>query len=64
MPIIRVEMFQGKSREQRRAIARELTQAYVRAAGGKPEAVTVLLSDVDKQDWAVAGELMIDKHPD
>jgi 4-oxalocrotonate tautomerase len=63
MPIIRVEMFKGRSREQKRALARELTEAFVRAAGGKPEGVTVILQDVDKEDWAVAGELMAEKYP-
>ncbi|MBS0374376.1 MAG: 2-hydroxymuconate tautomerase family protein [Proteobacteria bacterium] len=63
MPIIRVEMFTGRSREQKRALARELTEAFVRVAGGKPEGVTVILQDVAKEDWAVAGELMADKYP-
>ena len=64
MPIIRVEMFKGRTRAQKRALARELTDAFVRACGGKPEAVTIVLADVDKEDWAVAGELMADKYPD
>lgn len=64
MPIIRVEMFKGRTRDQKRALARELTDAFVRAAGGKPEAVTIVLEDVDKEDWAVAGALMADKYPD
>jgi len=64
MPIIRVEMFKGRTREQKRALARELTDAFVRAAGGKPEAVTIVFADVDKEDWAVAGALMADKYPD
>jgi len=63
MPIIRVEMYKGRSREQKRALARELTEAFVRTAGGKPEGVTVILRDVDREDWAVAGELMADKTP-
>jgi 4-oxalocrotonate tautomerase len=64
MPIIRVEMFRGRSREQKRALARELTDAFVRIGGGKPEAVTIVFKDVDKEDWAVAGALMADKYPD
>lgn len=64
MPIIRVEMIKGRSREQKRVLARELTDTFVRACGGKPDAVTVVLVDVDKEDWAVAGALMADKYPD
>jgi 4-oxalocrotonate tautomerase len=57
-------MFKGRTREQKRALARELTDAFVRVAGGKPESVTIVLKDVDKEDWAVAGALMADKYPD
>jgi len=64
MPIIRVEMFKGRTREQKRALVRELTDAFVRVCGGKPDAVTVVLADVDKEDWGASGELMADKYPD
>jgi 4-oxalocrotonate tautomerase len=64
MPIIRVEMFKGRSREEKRSRVRELTETFVRVAGGKPESVTIILQDVDKEDWAAAGALMVDKYPD
>jgi 4-oxalocrotonate tautomerase len=57
-------MFKGRSREQKRALVRELTETFVRVAGGKPESVTIILQDVDKEDWAAAGALMVDKYPD
>lgn len=61
MPIIRVEMFKGRSREQKREIAKELTDTFIRVAGGKPEGVTIIFSDIDKEDWAVAGGLVADR---
>jgi 4-oxalocrotonate tautomerase len=64
MPIIRVEMFKGRSREQKRALARELTEACIRALACKPESVTIVLKDVDKEDWAVAGTLVADRVAD
>jgi 4-oxalocrotonate tautomerase len=64
MPIIRIEMFKGRSREQKRELARELTDTFVRVAGGKPESVTIVIQDVAKEDWAAAGVLMADKYPD
>jgi 4-oxalocrotonate tautomerase len=64
MPIIRVEMFRGRSREQKRLLVRELTDTFVRVAGGKPESVTIILQDVEKDDWGAAGMLMADKYPD
>jgi len=64
MPIIRIEMFKGRTREKKRELARELTDAFVRVCGGTPESVTIVMQDVDKTDWAVAGTLMADKYPD
>jgi 4-oxalocrotonate tautomerase len=57
-------MFKGRSREQKRSLVRELTETFVRVAGGKSESVTIILQDVDKEDWAAAGALMVDKYPD
>jgi 4-oxalocrotonate tautomerase len=64
MPIIRVEMFSGRSRDQKRLLVRELTDTFVRVAGGKPESVTIVIQDVEKEDWGAAGALMADKYPD
>jgi len=61
MPIIRVEMFSGRTREQKREIAKELTETFIRTAGGKPEGVTILFCDMEQEDWAVAGQLVADR---
>jgi 4-oxalocrotonate tautomerase len=64
MPIIRVEMFSGRSRDQKRALVKELTEAFVRTCGGTAEGLHVVIQDVAKQDWGVSGALMADKYPD
>ena len=64
MPIIRVEMFAGRTEQQKRALVRELTDAFVNAAGGTPESVNVVITDVDKSDCGSGGELCSDKFPD
>lgn len=61
MPMIRVEMFAGRTVDQKRALVKELTEAFVRAAGGNPQSVQVVLSDVEKSDWAAGGQLYSDK---
>ena len=48
MPIIRVEMFAGRTEQQKRALVRELTDAFVNVAGGTPESVNVVITDIDK----------------
>lgn len=64
MPIIRVEMFKGRSRDQKRALVKELTETFVNVAGGTPQSVNVVISDVEKEDWGIGGELCADKFPD
>jgi 4-oxalocrotonate tautomerase len=64
MPIIRVEMFRGRSREQKRLLVRELTDTFVRVAGGTSESVTIILHEVDKENWGAAGVSMAEKYPD
>jgi 4-oxalocrotonate tautomerase len=63
MPIIRVEMFKGRTRDQKRALVRELTEAFNRTCGGTPESVHIVLTDIDKEDWGAAGILVADRSP-
>ena len=64
MPIIRVEMFSGRTDEQKRALVKELTEAFLRTAGSQPEHIHVVITDVDKTNWGFAGELTADRYPD
>ena len=57
MPIIRVEMFDGRSREQKEKFARAVTEDFVSICGGTPQSVQVIFSDVSKDNWATAGAL-------
>jgi 4-oxalocrotonate tautomerase len=61
MPMIRVEMYEGRTVQQKRALAEKVTEAFISTCGGPPEAVQVLIADVAKQDWATAGVLAADK---
>lgn len=65
MPIIRVEMFKGRSAEQKKKIAKELIDGFIRGAGGgQPEAFHIVFTDVDKKDWAMGYDMMNEKYPD
>lgn len=61
MPTIHVQLFAGRTVEQKRALAQALTDATVRTLGGSPDAVDVVFTDVQKHDWATAGQLWSDK---
>lgn len=64
MPITGVEIFKSRTLEQKRALVEDLTAGFVRAAGGTPGSVPVVISDVDKDDWGIGGALASDKFPD
>jgi len=61
MPLIQVQMFSGRTPEQKRNLVRALTDAFVQTVGSTPDAVDVILTDVEKSDWAQGGELFSDK---
>jgi 4-oxalocrotonate tautomerase len=60
MPIIRVEMWEGRDLEQKRRIARDLTDALTAIIDCDPQTVRVLINDYSKADWAVGGALQLD----
>lgn len=64
MPVIRVEMFKGRTRDQKRTLIKELTDSFLRTCGGKAESVFIVIEDVEKENWGIGGELMADKYPD
>jgi 4-oxalocrotonate tautomerase len=57
MPTLRVELFEGRTDDQKAALARELTEACVRVLGGSPGSVDILFYDIKKSDWATGGVL-------
>ena len=60
MPVIRVEMFK-RTQEQKRDLARELTEAFIRTCGGDKDAIKILITEVDKNNWASGGVITADK---
>ena len=61
MPTIRVDMFEGRTAEQKRALVSAITEACVRTIGAAPDSVDILLFDIAKQNWARGGVLWSDR---
>lgn len=61
MPIVRIELFAGRTREQKVKAAKEITDAVARTLGAAPESTHVIFADVSKSDWANAGKLADEK---
>lgn len=55
MPLIRVELLEGRGPELKRELAQALTEATTKVLGCAPDAVDVMFFDVKRQDWATAG---------
>ncbi len=64
MPTIRVELFEGRTVEQKRAFAQALTEAAVKTIGSSADSVDVLFYDIARQDWATGGRLWCDDGDD
>ncbi|MFC1935930.1 4-oxalocrotonate tautomerase family protein [Chloroflexota bacterium] len=61
MPIIRVEMWPGRTHAQKAELARAITDAVVTIAHTTPEATTVVFQEVPKENWAQGGKLASDQ---
>jgi 4-oxalocrotonate tautomerase len=61
MPMITVDMFPGRTEEQKRALVHELTEAMVRTCDVNREGVWVVLREVPRENWAVGGTLASDR---
>ncbi len=61
MPILRVSMWKGRTKEQKVQLARELTEVMARVCNTTPQATTIVFEEIDKENWASGGTLTSDK---
>ena len=61
MPIIQVNLLEGRTVEQKRELARRLTEAAVEALGVRAEQVRVLMHQMAPEDFAIAGVTALDR---
>ena len=59
MPIVIVEMWEGRTVEQKRQLAEGITSVMAKM-GVSPEAVHIIIKDNPKHNWATAGKLASD----
>jgi len=61
MPMVQITMLTGRTAEQKRKLAKRITDALVEEAGARPEAIIVAFHEVSKESYASGGVLMVDK---
>ena len=57
MPIVRISMWAGRTREQKADLAKAITDTMVEIGKTTPEATIVVFEDVPKENWAQSGRL-------
>jgi 4-oxalocrotonate tautomerase len=60
MPTINVQMFDGRSAEQKRAFVKAVTEAACNTLECGPESVDIIIQEVKRENWATAGKLWSD----
>ena len=63
MPTVHVQLFKGRTADQKRAAAVAITEAVVKTLGGNADTVDVIFHDIERHDWATGGVLWSDKAP-
>ena len=61
MPLVQITMLQGRTADQKRKIAKRITDVMVEEAGARREGIVVTFLEVSRESYASGGELMIDK---
>ena len=57
MPYVRIEITEGATREQKRALVAHVTRSLVDNLGKKPEHIHVVIDEVAEENWGFAGML-------
>lgn len=60
MPVVKIEMLEGRTKQQKVRLVQAVTLALAEIANAKPESVTVVFSEYSKENWAQGGKLLSD----
>jgi 4-oxalocrotonate tautomerase len=58
MPVVRISLIAGRSKEQKAKVAAAVTQAMVDHAGSTADHVNVVFDEQSRENWAISGKLL------
>jgi 4-oxalocrotonate tautomerase len=61
MPLVTIELYPGRTPEQKSACARDIVEALQRHLKAAPDATQVIFRDVSPQDWLQGAKLVAQK---
>ena len=57
MPFVRIDLFEGRTLEQKKALAKEVTEAVARNTGAPQSAVHIIINDMPEGTYFPQGEM-------
>ena len=57
MPIARVEMYEGRTEDQKAEMVRRVTEVLAEVLRVRPDEVHVVIYEVPRQNWGIGGRL-------
>ncbi|MEL7566894.1 MAG: tautomerase family protein [Dehalobacterium sp.] len=60
MPIVRIDMIEGRTIEQKRYLVKKITEVVCTGVNTTPDRVTVIITDIPKTNHGKNGKLRID----
>jgi 4-oxalocrotonate tautomerase len=61
MPIIQINLLQGRSAEAKGKLASEMTRVTCECLGTAPEQVRIIFNDMPPENYSIAGTLVSEK---
>ena len=56
MPIVKIDLWEGRTPDQKEKMIEAVTKAVCESIGCPPQAVQVLIQDYKKSDWGLEGK--------
>ncbi|WP_181347758.1 2-hydroxymuconate tautomerase [Thalassobacillus sp. CUG 92003] len=60
MPIVTVQLLEGRTDDQKQALVREVTNAVTETTGARKEAVNVVIDEMAPSNYAAGGKRPVD----
>jgi 4-oxalocrotonate tautomerase len=64
MPTFHIELFEGRTVEQKRTFVEAITRVTCETLGCEPASVDIVMTDVKRENWATGGKLWSDVESD
>ena len=57
MPLVTVDMWEGRTVEQKKQLVEGITEVITEKLGIAPEHISIIIRDNPKHNWAIGGKL-------